>query len=90
MGRAPFQALSGMQGAAAAAASAGGGRCVTVCSTMNYLRPALGPEIRCTALPQRVGRRVAVYETRLTDARGELVATGVFTFHIEHMDPAEG
>lgn len=64
------------------AASTRGGHCVTLTSTMQYLKPAVGAVIRCTARPQKVGRTVSVYDARLTDDQGRLVATGVFTYMI--------
>lgn len=65
------------------AAASRGGYCVTINNTMNYLRPATGTKIRCTAKPQRVGRTVSVFDAVLTDDQDRTVATGTFTFHLE-------
>lgn len=62
------------------AATTQGGRCVTLTSTMHYLIPATGPVIRCVAHPQKIGHTICVFNTILTDAQEQVVATGVFTF----------
>jgi len=54
--------------------------CVTVNSSFEFLRPAYGPEIRCTAVPKKLGRSLPVLQVTLTDAREKVVATGTFTF----------
>ena len=73
---------------AGVAATSRGGRCVTVSSVMNYLRPAVGSRIFCRAEPVRVGKTISVFDTRLTDETGRLVATGTFTFHLDRSLPA--
>ena len=47
---------------------------------MQYLAPASGARITCTATPRRLGKTVLVYEAVLTDDTGRTVATGVYTF----------
>ena len=54
--------------------------CVTLSSTLNYLRPGTGSKIRCVATPQKVGGTIAVYDVVLTDDQERKVATGCFTF----------
>lgn len=54
--------------------------CVTVNSSFEFLRPAYGPEIRCTATPKKLGRSLPVVQVTLTDAQEKVVATGTFTF----------
>ena len=75
-------ALSALADTAAGAgvAAATGCGCVTVSSTMNFLRPAAGSKIVCTARPEKLGGHICVMRAELADERGETVATGVFTF----------
>ena len=61
-------------------ACARGRSCVTANSSMEFLRPAGGPEIFCAATPKKEGRALSVIQVELTDAAGKLVATGTFTF----------
>lgn len=70
------------------AAASRGGRCVTVSSTMNYLRPAVGSLIACSVEPVRVGKTICVFDASLTDEVGRLVAKGTFTFHLDRDAPA--
>ena len=70
------------------AAASRGGRCVTASSTMNYLRPAVGSRIYCSAEPVRVGKTICVFDASLTDEAGRLVAKGTFTFHLDRDAPA--
>ena len=64
-----------------------GKRCVTVNSSMEFLRPATGGVIRCTASPKKAGRTLSVIQTQLYDEGENLVATGTFTFYL--FDPKE-
>lgn len=57
-----------------------GGTCVTANCTMEFLRPATGPNIYCTAQPKKVGRTLSVVAVTLTNEAGAVVATGTFTF----------
>ena len=57
-----------------------GHMCVTLDCSMQYLAPASGARISCTATPWRLGKTVLVYEAVLTDDTGRTVATGVYTF----------
>lgn len=57
-----------------------GGSCVTACSSMEFLRPALGEQIFCEATPKKLGRRLSVVQVVLTDHQAAVVATGTFTF----------
>ncbi len=68
-------------------ACARGRSCVTAASTMEFLRPAEGPYITCTAVPKKEGRTLSVIQVELYSATGSLVATGTFTFFM--MDPPE-
>lgn len=68
---------------AGVAAASRGGMSVTLSNTLNYLRPATGRVIYCTAEPQRVGKTISVFQVNLTNEEGVLVSTGLFTFHID-------
>ncbi|MCI8477668.1 MAG: PaaI family thioesterase [Oscillospiraceae bacterium] len=68
---------------AGVAAASRGGRSVTLSNTLTYLRPATGRVIYCIAEPQRVGKTISVFQVNLTNEEGALVATGLFTFHID-------
>ena len=59
-----------------------GNRCVTSSSTMEFLRPAQG-DLFCEATPKKLGSKLSVIQTVITDARGKTVATGTFTFFME-------
>ncbi len=61
-----------------------GGLCVTSSSTMEFLRPADGPRIFCTASPKKMGYHLSVIQVELTNVSGETVATGTFTFFMSH------
>ena len=65
---------------AGTAAFTTGQACVTLDCTMQYLAPARGAQIFCTAVPKKLGRTVLVYDTQLTDEAGRLVAAGTDTF----------
>ena len=65
---------------AGTAACAHGASCVTVNGTMEFLRPATGPTIRCAASPKKQGSTLSVMQVVLTNAEGKEVATGTFTF----------
>ena len=60
------------------------GLCVTSSSTMEFLRPADGPRIFCTATPKKMGYHLSVIQVELTNVSGETVATGTFTFFMSH------
>ena len=62
-----------------AACSSGRGT-VTLNYGFSFLRQATGTVIRCVAEPEKVGKKVSVFRCSLTDDRGELVASGQFTF----------
>ncbi len=57
-------------------------RCVTVNYNLNFLVPAYGSTIHCSATPQKIGRTLCVYDTVLTDDQDHLVASGTFTFYL--------
>lgn len=57
-----------------------GGSCVTANCSMEFLRPATGPLITCSATPKKLGRTLSVIQAELRNAAGELVATGTYTF----------
>ena len=56
-----------------------GGRCVTCSATLEFLRPAQG-DLFCEATPKKLGKTILVYDTTLTNDRGQVVATGIYTF----------
>lgn len=51
---------------------------------MEFLRPADGPRIFCTATPKKMGYHLSVIQVELTNVSGETVATGTFTFFMSH------
>lgn len=57
--------------------------CVTVTSTMNYLREVLFGTLFCSAEVVKEGRHIAVVDAKITDSEERLVATGTFTFFIK-------
>ena len=65
---------------AGCAACRQGYTCVTVNSSMEFLRPAAGKHIRCVATPKKEGRTLSVMQVVLSDDSGANVATGTFTF----------
>lgn len=65
---------------AGTAAYTTGQSCVTLDCSMQFLAPAKGTRISCTAAPKKLGRTVLVYDVSLTDDTGRLVATGTYTF----------
>jgi len=65
---------------AGTAACAHGASCVTVSGNMEFLRPAVGPTIRCVATPKKQGQTLSVMQVVLTNAERKEVATGTFTF----------
>ena len=65
---------------AGTAACAHGASCVTVSGSMEFLRPATGPTIRCVATPKKQGGILSVMQVVLTNTEGKDVATGTFTF----------
>lgn len=58
--------------------------CVTVSTSLNYLRPALGSneKIHCLATPRKLGKTLCVYEVSLTDDSGKEVVSGELTFFL--------
>lgn len=54
---------------------------VTVNSTFNFMRGAqIGDHLTAEAAEVKVGKTIAVYEARVTNQSGDLIATGTFTF----------
>lgn len=68
--------------AGSAVAAATGYGCVTASYSFNFLRPASGDKIICTAYAEKLGRRICVTHADLINEQGEKIATGVFTFCI--------
>lgn len=66
--------------AAGALVLANGRRAVTLSCSLNYLRPAKGPVIRCAAVLRKLGRSTSVVDVSLTDQGGREVACGTYTF----------
>ena len=60
-------------------ACSGGGSCVTVSSSMEFLRPARG-DLFCEAAPKKLGRQLSVVRVTITNREGKAVAAGTFTF----------
>lgn len=59
-----------------------GYKSVTLNSTMNYLRPAVGKRVVCTARVRRSGHSVCVVDVTVTDDAGRECTTGTYTmFH---------
>jgi len=72
---------------AGTAACAHGASCVTVSGSMEFLRPADGPTIRCVATPKKQGNTLSVMQVVLTNTQGKEVATGTFTFFMMPLKP---
>ena len=54
---------------------------VTVNSTFNFMRGAqIGDHLTAEAFEIKGGKTIAVYEARVTNQNGELIANGTFTF----------
>ena len=68
--------------AGTAVAAAGSLPCVTANSSMEFLRPATGNKVFCSARPKKLGRSLCVMQVELTGETGKIVATGTFTFAI--------
>lgn len=74
--------------AGSAVAAATGRACVTVSYGFNFLRPATGGRIICSAYAEKLGRHICVMHADLLDEKGEKVAAGEFTFCVtEPLDP---
>lgn len=68
--------------AGSAVAAACGKSCVTANSSMEFLRPAAGARVFCSARPKKLGRFLCVMQVELTGESGKTLATGTFTFAI--------
>jgi acyl-CoA thioesterase len=66
--------------AGSAVATSCGGPCVTVSGTLEFLRPATGEAIYCTASPKKLGGTICTMQVELTDQAHKVVATGTFIF----------
>lgn len=63
------------------AMAAHGYAAVTLNASFQFLRAAeVGDRLRAEALEVKHGRTISVYEARVTDQRGRLLAAGTFTF----------
>ena len=71
---------------AGTAACAHGASCVTLDSSMEFLRPATGPTVRCVATPKKEGKNISVMQVVLTNEDGREVATGTFTFYMTPLE----
>lgn len=60
--------------------AAAGKICVTLSSTVNFLRPAKGKIVRCHSQIQKLGKQVSVVSVEETDENGQLLTTALFTF----------
>ena len=61
-----------------------GGSCVTSGCSIEYLRPANGSKIYCTATPKKLGRTRSVVALEMTNDQGAVVATATYTFFMLH------
>ena len=61
-----------------------GGSCVTSGCSIEYLRPANGSKIYCTATPKKLGRTLSVVALEMTNDQGAVVATASYTFVMMH------
>ena len=61
-----------------------GGSCVTSGCSIEYLRPANGSKIYCTATPKKLGRTLSVVALEMTNDQGVVVATATYTFFMLH------
>ncbi len=52
--------------------------------TIEYLRPANGSKIYCTATPKKLGRTLSVVALEMTNDQGAVVATATYTFFMMH------
>lgn len=59
---------------------AAGKICVTLNTTVNFLSPAIGREVRCRSRIQKMGKRVSVVAVEATDEQEKLLMTAFFTF----------
>lgn len=57
-----------------------GHMCVTLDCSMQYLAPASGARITCTATPRKLGKTVLVYEAVLTETRAGRWPPGFIPF----------
>lgn len=64
-------------------ASSRGENCVTANYSIEYLRVARGPYIRCVATPKKMGRKISVIAVEMTDEEKRVIATGTFTYFME-------
>lgn len=63
------------------AAASHGEWIATLDASMNYLRPALRPtKLIADAHELKYGKRVSVYDVKVTDQDGTVLTTGTFTF----------
>lgn len=67
---------------AGTAVSSWGRPCVTVNCSMDFFAPAKGKKIFCSAVPQKVGKTICVYQCVLTNDGGEHIGNGNFTFFL--------
>ena len=63
--------------------------CVTVNSSIEYLRPARGPVVLCEATPKKEGRTISVMEVTMRDQSGKTLATGTYTFYFQPLPSSE-
>lgn len=61
--------------------AATGRLCVTLSSSINYLKPAMGEWVRCRSRIRKLGRTVSTLAIEIVDMKGHVVAMASFTFH---------
>ena len=62
----------------------------TVEFKMNFLRPAKGGDLVARGRVLHRGRQIAVCQVEISSEDGLLLATGVFTYMIKHLNEAKG
>lgn len=68
--------------AAGTAMIAHGHTCVTLNSTLSFIKPALSGKVRAVARELHSGSRIGVMEVSVEDESGSLLCTGTFTMYI--------
>jgi acyl-CoA thioesterase len=73
-----------MDTVAGIAACTGGRSCVTLNCNMNFIKAAANTEkVLCQTRKVKSGRTIAIYNSVLTDDRGEVIASGTYTFFLK-------
>ena len=62
----------------------------TVEFKLNFLKPAKGGDLRARGRVVHRGRQIAICQVEISSEEGELLATGIFTYMIKHVNEAKG